>query len=178
MSATTVDEVLEHVRAGDEQAEAAVGALAAYFDQVGRESTGTDDTEDSVFEAWRRRVREDETWRATLGRDVRHEWDEAVTKVMAFLAREPEHPDLVFALGKSQDPRIKPLLWAMIERFVSDRAHEELVWQALIALTNFDEADPFALDSVALLETVASRAASERARTLARQWLEVSGFGW
>jgi hypothetical protein len=168
MSMTIASELLEHVRAEDEQAEAAVGALVAFFEQASPSGPTSDWTSWTSFDAWQSAVREQDTAIVGAGgSNGRRQWDDAVTRVMEFLTEEPEHPSLVFALGKSNDPRIKPLLRTLIRRFADDGSHEELLWQSLIALTNFDDVD----DDV--LEAVAGTASSERARSLARRRLEL-----
>ncbi|MCP9488933.1 MAG: hypothetical protein MSC31_03555 [Solirubrobacteraceae bacterium MAG38_C4-C5] len=101
---------------------------------------------------------------------MRAEWDRALVGVMAFLKADPEHPDLVFALGKSHDQRIKPLLESFVLRYADDEAHEELLWQSLVALDNFDDAP------ADVFERVVEQASSGRARRLAEQRLDFAHF--
>jgi hypothetical protein len=95
------------------------------------------------------------------------QWDEAIEAVARFLHEEPDHPSLVFALGKSHDPRIRPLLEELVARFLGDQTKEELVWQSLVALLNFHDI------SCEFLAHVADDGPSDRIRRLARQRLEL-----
>jgi hypothetical protein len=142
-----VSSLLDHIRLADDQADAAVGAFVDLF-----ERTGLTEQERPY---WARPPFSS------------NEWDEAVEAITAFLREDPDHPSLVVALGKSHDPRSRPVLEDLTMRFASEPGHEELAWQALVGLLNFDDVPERVLDHV-------DRAgSSERLRRLAHRRLEL-----
>jgi hypothetical protein len=134
------DIYLNHIKNRDTQAAASMAALTDFFDQQLLNSNI----------------------------DSMAEWDEVLFKVISFVGSNPDYADLVFALGRSHDVRIKPMLYSLIESFVEYASREEIVWQALVALSNFDVVSQYALESILLSTT------SLRIRQLAEDQLVMS----
>lgn len=152
----TLTDLLDHIRRRDEYADAAVGALVDFLEQQAPPAAVPDASRNG----------------RTLGSPARLDpdrarWNEVIDAVAGLLADEPEHPSLVYALGRSHDERAHPVLERFTLCYLADPVREELFWQALIGLLNFDDAPQD------ILRRVAEGSTSERGRELATRELEL-----
>jgi hypothetical protein len=124
---TTVSTLLTHIRDDDEQSRAAVGAFVDFLEQSAPWEARTRLPHDGAYLDLGD-IEERSTLALARGRragtPAQLHWDEAVDSVLPFLREEPDHPSLVFALGESHHPRIRPLLEELTERFFADEARE------------------------------------------------------
>jgi hypothetical protein len=156
----TIQELLQAIRQDDKTASEAALSLGLLIEREKVSRPAGDDGGISVL----------------IGDEYRHrrlseaEVETAVTGLTQYINETPNpHPMAVWALTKSYDPRILPVLAAMFDQAVVDPAQEQTAYQALVGITAFHNQQALAVIKKA------SQAKSDLIRETAKQYLDLFG---